>query len=120
MEEILVKKLREDAVVPAIATCGSAGADVRACLYDEETQEKITKIVVPVGGKVKIGTGLAFQSEGVYELILRKSNLPINLFSRCMVGKDDEIIFMLENIGEDKLIINNNDVIGRFILVQII
>lgn len=61
MEEILVKKLREDAVVPAIATCGSAGADIRACLYDEETQEKITKIVVPVGGKVKIGTGLAFQ-----------------------------------------------------------
>lgn len=120
MEEILVKKLREDAIVPAIATCGSAGADVRACLYDEETQEKITKIVVPAGGKVKIGTGLAFQNEGVYELILRRTNLPINLFSRCIIEKNNEIILMIENIGEDKLIINNNDILGRFILVQII
>ena len=59
--KVKVKKLRADAVIPELATIGSAGADVRACLYDDETGEKITKIGVPAFGRVKIGTGLAFQ-----------------------------------------------------------
>ena len=60
MSKIYVKKLRKDAVVPKMATIGSAGSDVKACLYDEETDEKIVKLVVPAHGTVKIGTGLAF------------------------------------------------------------
>ena len=48
MSKIYVKKLRKDAVVPKMATIGSAGSDVRACLYDEETGYKITKIKVDI------------------------------------------------------------------------
>lgn len=60
-EVVKVKKLVEDAVVPKMATIGSAGSDIRACLYDEETGEKVKRIVIPANGRVKIGTGLAFQ-----------------------------------------------------------
>lgn len=59
--DIKVKKLRENAVVPKMATVGSAGADLHACLYDEETGESISKIVVQPNQRVKIHTGLAFQ-----------------------------------------------------------
>lgn len=75
MNKIYVKKLREDAVVPKMATIGSAGSDVRACLYDEETGYKITKIKVPAFGTVKIGTGLAFQlPENHVMLIIPRSS----------------------------------------------
>lgn len=59
--EIKVKKLRENAIVPKSATVGSAGSDLHACLYDEETGEDISKIIIQPNQRVKIHTGLAFQ-----------------------------------------------------------
>ena len=58
---VKVKKLFKDVQLPLIATDGSAGADLRAYLYDETVNEKITKIVVQPNQEVKVHTGLCFQ-----------------------------------------------------------
>ena len=128
MEEVLVKKLREDAVVPAMATCGSAGADIRACLYDEETQEKISKIVVPAGGKVKIGTGLAFQLPTNHVmLILPRSSTGVKkgLMLQNTTGVLDsdyrgECFLFFRNLGDKPVEIEDGERIAQLVVMPYI
>ena len=81
MEEaqtVKVKKLFKDAQLPLIATDGSAGADLRAYLYDDEINDKVTKIIVFPNREVKIHTGLCFQlPKGTAMLLLPRSSMGI-------------------------------------------
>ena len=127
MSKIYVKKLREDAVVPKMATIGSAGSDVRACLYDEETDEKIVKLVVPAHGTVKIGTGLAFQlPENHVMLIVPRSSTGTKkgLMLQNTVGVLDsdyrgEIKAILVNLDpENDFVIEHGDRIAQIVILE--
>ena len=66
--EIKVKKIRENAVVPKIATSGSAAADLYAC-----TDEPL---VVPARGSAVVPTGIAIAvPEGYGAFIFARSGL---------------------------------------------
>jgi len=68
--EIKVKKIREGAVVPKIATAGSAAADLYACI-DEA-------VVIPARGSTVIPTGIAIAvPEGYGAFIFARSGLGI-------------------------------------------
>lgn len=70
MDELKIKRLRENAVVPARATEGSAGLDLSACL-DEP-------LVIPSGGRALIPTGIAIALPGSAYVAL--------LFARSSLG----------------------------------
>ena len=68
--EVKVKKIRENAVVPKIATAGSAAADLYAC-----TEEPVT---VPAGGSAVVPIGIAIAvPEGYGAFIFARSGLGI-------------------------------------------
>lgn len=126
MTECLVKKLREDAILPTQATVGSAGFDIRACLFDEETGEKITKIRVPAGGKVKIHTGLAFQlPENHVMLIFPRSSMGVKkglmLSNTTGVLDSDyrgECLLFVKNTSDEPIEIEDGERIAQLVVFQ--
>ena len=55
--EIKVKKVRENAVVPKIATSGSAAADLYACIEEPLTVPARGSAVIPVGIAIAVPEG---------------------------------------------------------------
>ncbi len=60
--KLLIKKLRENAVVPVRATAGSAGYDLSACVLEP--------LVVKAGATVKVPTGLSAEVVGCENCVL--------------------------------------------------
>ena len=56
MDELKIKRLRENAVIPTRATEGSAGLDLSACLDKP--------MAIPSGGRALIPTGIAIALPG--------------------------------------------------------
>ena len=66
--EVKVKKLRENAVIPKIATKGSAAADLYACIEEP--------MVVPARGSAVVPVGIAIAvPEGYGAFIFARSGL---------------------------------------------
>ena len=86
---IKVKKLFKDVQLPLVATDGSAGADLRAYLYDETTDEKVTKIVVQPNQEVKIQA--TDKAGNTFALIQNIERIDDNCFSYS--GLNSKIVF---------------------------
>ena len=122
---IKVKKLFKDAQLPLVATDGSAGADLRAYLYDETTDEKVTKIVVQPNQEVKIHTGLCFQlPAGTVMLLLPRSSTGIkkNLILKNTIGLLDcdytgECLIFLKNVGDTSVEIEQGERLVQALIV---
>lgn len=70
IENVKIKKLKENAVIPCRATAGSAGADLYACINDPVT--------LSPGELAKIPTGIAAE--------LPDSNYGLFIFARSGLG----------------------------------
>lgn len=122
---VKVKKLFKGAQLPLIATDGSAGADLRAYLYDETTDEKVTKIVVQPNQEVKIHTGLCFQlPAGTAMLLLPRSSTGIkkNLILKNTIGLLDcdytgECLIFLKNVGDTSIEIEQGERLVQALIV---
>ena len=125
---VKVKKLKEDAEIPKIATEGAAGADLRAYLCDEETGETISRIVIQPNGTAKIHTKLAFQlPEGTAMLLLPRSSMGIkkNLELMNTIGLLDcdyrgECLIFVRNKGDEPVEILNNERLAQALIVPYI
>lgn len=117
--EIKVKKLRENAVVPKIATSGSAAADLYACI-DEE-------VIVPAGKSTVIPVGIAIAvPEGYGAFIFARSGLGIKhgIAPRNCVGVIDsdyrgEICVGLQNSSDEDYVIKPNDRIAQMAIMPV-
>lgn len=122
---IKVKKLAEDVTMPYPATAGSAGADIRAYLIDEETGAKVCKIIVQPGSTAKINTKLAFQiPEYTAMLLLPRSSVGIkkNLVLQNTVGLLDcdyrgECLIFLKNVGTEPVEIYDGERLVQAVIV---
>lgn len=117
--EIKVKKIRENAVVPKIATSGSAAADLYAC-----TDEPL---VVPARGSAVVPTGIAIAvPEGYGAFIFARSGLGIKhgIAPRNCVGVIDsdyrgEICVGLMNNSDADYVIQPNDRIAQMAIMPV-
>lgn len=128
MEEaqtVKVKKLFKDAQLPLIATDGSAGADLRAYLYDETSSEKVIKIVIQPNQEIKIHTGLCFQlPKGTAMLLLPRSSMGIkkNLVLKNTIGLLDcdytgECLIFVKNVGDTPVEIEQGERLVQALVV---
>lgn len=124
--EVKVKKLREDAVLPEMATLGSAGADLRACLpFDEQVGEQVSKVILAPKQKMKIGTGLAFQLPMFHVmLICPRSSMGIKkgLVLQNTIGVLDsdyrgECFLFVKNVGNEPIEIEHGERIAQAVVV---
>ncbi|MBR5310490.1 MAG: dUTP diphosphatase [Oscillospiraceae bacterium] len=117
--EIKIKKLREKAVVPKIATKGSAAADLYACI-DEA-------VLIPAGGNAVIPTGIAAAiPEGYGAFIFARSGLGIKhgIVPRNCVGVIDsdyrgEICVGLVNLSDKEYTVLPNDRIAQMAIMPV-
>lgn len=124
--QVRVKKIHEDAQLPNMATIGSAGADLRACLYDEETGEKVVKLTLSPNSKVKIGTGLAFQLPKNHVMLLfPRSSMGIKkgLVLQNTVGVLDsdytgECFLFVENASDEKVTIEDGERLVQAVVLK--
>lgn len=125
---VKVKKLFKDVQLPLIATDGSAGADLRAYLYDDEINKKVTKIIVFPNREVKIHTGLCFQlPKGTAMLLLPRSSMGIkkDLVLKNTIGLLDcdytgECLIFLKNVGDTPVAIEQGERLVQALIVPYI
>lgn len=117
--EIKVKKLRENAVVPKIATSGSAAADLYACIDEEVTVPAGKSAVIPVGIAIAV-------PEGYGAFIFARSGLGIKhgIAPRNCVGVIDsdyrgEICVGLQNSSDEDYVIKPNDRIAQMAIMPV-
>jgi dUTP pyrophosphatase len=96
MPEVPIKRLHEDAVVPAYAHPGDAGADLVA-------REEVT--IAAAGGRAVVGTGIAMAiPDGYAGFVLPRSGLALRHGITCLntpglidAGYRDEVRVILVN-----------------------
>lgn len=115
------KKLREQAVVPAKATPGSAAADLRACID--------APITIPPRGRAPVPTGLAIELPGeeyVALVFARSGNAMkygITLANSVGVIDSDyrgELITTLINCSDEPFVVNSGDRIAQLMITYAI
>lgn len=117
--EVKVKKLRENAVIPKIATAGSAAADLYACI-DED-------VVIPARGSAVIPVGIAIAvPEGYGAFIFARSGLGIKhgIAPRNCVGVIDsdyrgEVCVGLQNLSDKDYTVHPNDRIAQMAIIPV-
>ena len=121
MNEIKIKKLRENAVMPRRATPGSAGADLYACIDQEVT--------IAPGGLAMIPTGLAIglEDSGCAAFLFARSGLGVK-HGICLsngVGVVDsdyrgEICVGLCNVSDKPYTVTPGERIAQMVIMPVI
>ena len=107
------------AVLPSYQTKGAAGADICACIE--------TDVVIGVGERVMVPTGLFFEIPQGYEVQVRpRSGLALKYgISVCNTPGtidqkySDEIGVILINLGEEQFTVNPGDRIAQLVFKKV-
>lgn len=119
--KLLIKKLNENAVVPARQTEFSAGYDLSACCDEPLT--------VKAGQTVKVHTGVAMEIDGdknTVGLIYARSGIatkfgiaPANCVGVIDWDYRGELIVALHNSSENDFVINHGERIAQLVLAPV-
>ena len=120
--KLMIKKLREGAVIPARATEGSAGYDLSACLD--------APLVIAPGETVKVPTGIAAAAEGCGDCVLliyarsstatKKGLAPANCVGVVDSDYRGELIVALHNHSRVKRIIEPGERIAQLVITPVL
>ena len=115
-----IKKLNENAVIPAMATPGSAGMDLRACIDSD--------VIINPGERALISTGLAIalESNAYVAYIYARSGLAVKsgiTLANCVGVIDSdyrgEICVGLINQYEESYTIQPGERIAQLVITQL-
>ena len=106
--------------LPEYATCGSSGADIRACIY--------TPIDIQPGETVAIPTGIMMAVPAGFEAQIRpRSGLALN--NRVILpnspGTIDsdyrgEVKILMTNLGREPFVVKNGDRIAQIVICPVV
>ena len=119
MSMVQIKKLRENAVLPARGSAFAAGYDLCACLEGDET------VIIPPHHTVKIGTGLAFAlPEGTFGAVFARSGLaskqdlrPANCVGVVDSDYRGECFVALHNDSSEERTVRHGDRVAQLVLL---
>ena len=120
MDELKIKRLRKNAVIPTRATEGSAGLDLSACLDKP--------MAIPSGGRALIPTGIAIALPGpaYVALLFARSSLGMRrgLMLSNGVGVIDsdyrgEILIGVYNFTNEPCIVENGERIAQLLVSRV-
>ena len=115
---ILVKKLKENAVIPTRGSEKAAGYDLYAVIDSGS-------VIIPPHKTVPVGTGLAFAlPDGYFGAIFARSGLatkqslrPANCVGVCDSDYRGEYIIPLHNDSDEEKTINTGDRIAQLVIM---
>lgn len=121
MIKVLLQKLHKDVKTPFYATTGSAGMDVCAYLPSKDYTSVMpnkTK-VIPTGIKVSIPVGFEMQVRPRSGLSLKTKLRIANAPGTVDSDYRGEVGVIIENISEEKVVINHGDRIAQLIFAPV-
>ncbi|MBR6045659.1 MAG: dUTP diphosphatase [Ruminococcus sp.] len=119
--KLLIKKLRDNAVVPKRATEGSAGCDLSACLD--------APLVIKPGKTVKVPTGIACELTGAENFVLliyarsstatKKGLAPANCVGVVDSDYRGELLVALHNHSGEERVIEPGERIAQLVAAPV-
>lgn len=114
--KILVKKLKDNVILPGYATTGSAGMDLRACIESPIVLNPLERRLIPTGLSMALPEGCEGQIRPRSGLAIKHGVTVIN--SPGTLDKDftGEICVILVNFSNEPFVINNGDRIAQIVI----
>lgn len=114
--KILVKKLKDNVILPKYATIGSAGMDLRACIESPIVLNPLERRLIPTGLSMALQEGCEGQIRPRSGLAIKHGVTVIN--SPGTLDKDftGEICVILVNLSNEPFVINNGDRIAQIVI----
>lgn len=119
--KLLIKKLREGAVLPKRATPESAGYDLSACLDEPLT--------IRAGETVKVPTGISVAAEGIDSCVLliyarsstatKKGLAPANCVGVVDTDYRGEVLVALHNHSSEDRVIEPEERIAQLVITPV-
>ena len=114
-----IRKVREGADIPKIATPGSAGMDITACIDGEVTVKSGETVGFPTGIAIELPVGFAAFIYARSGLAIKHGLSPANCVGVIDSDYRGEIIVGLHNSSADDYVIKPNERIAQLPLVTV-
>lgn len=118
--DINVKKLREDAVIPQIATSGSACSDLYACIEDSIEIHPGETAMIPIGISLAIPKGFGAFIFARSGLGIKHGIVPSNCVGVIDSDYRGEICVGLYNHSNETYLVNPKDRIAQMAIIPVI
>lgn len=119
MEEIRVKKLKENAIMPTYGSAEAAGADLYACLDAPVTIFPGQSVFVPTGLSMEIPTGFAGLIYARSGLACKRGLAPANKVGVVDSDYRGEFMIVLHNHGTDPQTIEHGERIAQLVITPV-
>lgn len=119
MQEISIKIINQSSnELPAYATTGSAGMDIRAFLTESVLLKPMERALIPTGLYLEIPEGFEIQIRPRSGMALKQGITCLNTPGTIDSDYRGEIKVLLINLSNDNQNINNNDRIAQMVLAK--
>lgn len=105
--------------LPAYATPGSAGMDIRAALEEPLQLDSLERALVPTGLFIELPAGFEAQVRPRSGLAVKQGITCLNTPGTIDSDYRGEIKVLLINLGREKQIISNNERIAQLIISRV-
>ncbi len=120
MENIFVKKLRDNAILPTYGSVEAAGADLYACLDEDLPIEPGASAFVPTGLSMALPkncAGLIYARSG---LACKRGLAPANKVGVVDSDYRGEFMVVLHNHGQETQTISNGERIAQLVITPVL
>ncbi len=116
-DNVKVKKVRKDAVLPTYGTASSAGADLYACLETDSVEiDPRQTVMIPTGLSMEIPEGFAGLIYARSGLASKKGLAPANKVGVVDSDYRGEIMVALHNHSDKVVSVERGERIAQFII----
>ena len=120
MEKVLVKKLREGAILPTFGSAEAAGADLYACLEHDVTIAPGETAFIPTGLAMELPRGYAGLIYARSGLACKRSLAPANKVGVVDSDYRGEFIVALHNHGDQPQTIAHGERIAQLVVTPVL
>lgn len=115
---VLIKKIREDAVIPEYKTPHAAGADLCACIAEDVLIRPMEIRIIPTGLMMEIPEGFEVQIRPRSGLASQGLSIP-NAPGTIDADYRGEVGVIIVNLGRKDFIIHNRDRIAQMVVAKV-
>ncbi|WP_262891993.1 dUTP diphosphatase [Filimonas zeae] len=120
MEKISVKIINQSGFsLPAYATTGSAGMDIRACISEPVTLQPLERYLVPTGLFIALPDGFEAQIRPRSGLAIKQGLTCLNSPGTIDADYRGEIKVILINLSNEAQTIQSGDRIAQMVIQQV-
>ncbi len=120
MFEVEIKKLSEDAILPAYQTEGAAGMDISACLTEDVVLNPMERKLIPTGFAIAVPDGYAAYLYARSGLASKKGITLPNCVGVIDSDYRGEVKVALVNLSDEPFEIKNGDRIAQMVISPVI